>query len=145
MEVNSRLTDSRSSFHLPPVPFHQPSGSSGRRDLRPTHPPSALRCPFRVGGLGCLRTRAMHPPGSCNHPLRGFVGNWRPREFGSTLEPDAFEADPSAEFTSGRRDLNPRFPFHHKLCEFRSYRCERVISSLPRNQFATKTGYSGFY
>ena len=45
----------------------------------------------------------MHPPGSYHHPLRGFVVDWRPREFGSTLEPDAIEADPSAEFTSGRR------------------------------------------
>ena len=36
------------------------------------------------------------PPGSLDHPLRGFVGNWPTREFGSTLEPDAFEADTSA-------------------------------------------------
>ena len=46
-------------------------------------------------------------PAQSHYPLRGFVVDWRPREFGSTLEPDAFEADPSAEFTSGRRDLNP--------------------------------------
>jgi hypothetical protein len=31
------------------------------------------------------------------------VEDWRPREFGSTLEPDAIKADISAEFTSGRR------------------------------------------
>ena len=43
-------------------------------------------------------------PAQSHHPLRGFMEDWRPREFGSTLEPDATEADPSAEFTSGRRD-----------------------------------------
>ena len=30
MEVNSRVTDSRSAFHLTLAPFHQPSGPSGR-------------------------------------------------------------------------------------------------------------------
>ena len=84
-------------------------------------------------------------PAQSHHPLRGFVVNWRPREFGSTLEPDAIEADPSAEFTSGRRDLNPRKPIRHKLCGLRSVRDERVISPVTRFLFATKTGYSGFY
>ena len=46
-------------------------------------------------------------PAQSHHPLRGFVEDWRPREFGSTLKPDAMKADNSAEFTSGRRDLNP--------------------------------------
>ena len=58
--------------------------------------------------------------------------NWSLCEFGSTLEPDAMEADISAEFTSGRRDLNPgplppqgsalpgcpsrwNFTFHYKM------------------------------
>ena len=43
-------------------------------------------------------------PRQSHHPLRGFVEDWLPREFGSTLEPDAIKAVPSAEFTSGRRD-----------------------------------------
>ena len=39
---------------------------------------------------------------------------------------------------------NPRNPIRHKLCGLRSVRCERVISLLPRHQFATGIGYSGF-
>ena len=45
-------------------------------------------------------------PAQSHYPLRGLIEFWRPREFGSTPEPDAFEADSSAEFTSGRQDLN---------------------------------------
>ena len=83
-------------------------------------------------------------PAQSHHPLRGFVWNWRPREFGSTLEPDAIKADTSAEFTSGRRDLNPGPPYSHPFSGFRSVRSEGVISPLPRNQSATGIGYYGF-
>ena len=83
-------------------------------------------------------------PAQSHHPLRGFVEGWRPREFGSTLKPDAMKADISAEFTSGRRDLNPKNPVRHELCELRSVLCKRVIPPRPRIQFATKTGYYGF-
>ncbi|NDF99452.1 MAG: hypothetical protein EB101_11155, partial [Chitinophagia bacterium] len=84
-------------------------------------------------------------PAQSHHPLRGFVEDWRPREFGSTLKPDAMKADISAEFTSGRRDLNPRNPIRHKLCELRAVQCEPVISYVPRKQFATGIGDYGFY
>ena len=65
-------------------PVRLPKFTSGRRDFAP-----------------------YTTPAQSHHPLRGFVEDWRPREFGSTLEPDAIKADTSAEFTSGRRDLNP--------------------------------------
>ena len=61
-----------------------PFSSSGRRDFAP-----------------------YTTPAQSHHPLRGFIVDRRPREFGSTLEPDAMEADISAEFTSGRRDIGP--------------------------------------
>ena len=84
-------------------------------------------------------------PAQSHHPLRGFVGNWRPREFRFIQKLCPMELFRLPKFTSGRRDLNPRFPIRHELCGLRSVRCERVISPLPRFQFATKTGYNGFY
>ena len=102
-------------------PVRLPKFTSGRRDFAP-----------------------YTAPAQSHHPLLGFVVNWRPREFGSTLKPDAIKADTSAEFTSGRRDLNPRNPIRHKLCGLRSVRYERFISPLHRLQFATGIVYYGF-
>ena len=75
----------------------------------------------------------MHPPGSCNHPLRGLIEFCGPREFGSTLEPDAIEADPSAEFTSGRRDGRCRAGDRRWDMEDRGgfeFLCEALIQSI---------------
>ena len=71
-------------FNLPPAPFHQPSGSSGRRDFAP-----------------------YTTPAQSHHPLRGFVEDWRPREFRVIQELCPMEPVRLPKFTSGRRDLNP--------------------------------------
>ena len=46
-------------------------------------------------------------PAQSHHPLRGLVDYWRPCEFGSNLEPDAMEADPSAEIHIGPPGFEP--------------------------------------
>jgi hypothetical protein len=48
------------------------------------------------------------------------------------------------KFTSGRRDLNPRNPVRHKVCELRSVRSEAVIYPLPLFRFATVIWDYGF-
>ena len=46
-----------------------------------------------------------------------------------------------ARMGGGRSEgANPRNPIRHELCGLRSVLCERVISTVPRNQFAKKPG-----
>jgi hypothetical protein len=72
--------------------------SSGRRDVGPRTPtpgPILLRLrldeigapQFSFGKLSGRRDFAPYTtPAQSHHPLRGFVGNWRPREFRFTRE-----------------------------------------------------------
>ena len=46
-------------------------------------------------------------PAQSHYPLRGFVVNWRPREFRFIQELCLMEPVKLPKFTSGRRDLNP--------------------------------------
>ena len=49
-------------------------------------------------------------PAQSHHPLRGFVEDWRPREFRFIQELCPMEPVGLPKFTSGRRDLNPGPP-----------------------------------
>jgi hypothetical protein len=119
-------------YHLPLVPFHQPSGSSGRRDIGPpnTHPwpnppspPAVLDWPPSI-----FLRKIIGPP--------GFEFPWE-AQIHSIVER-------VARMGEGRSEgANPGPPNSHPFSALMAVRSEGVTSPLPRKQFATVIGYYG--
>jgi len=99
---------------------------------------------YGISGPDNSPSTISHIPSSASRSeAHRAAGIWIPTPWNGVI-PNPPEA--LTKMGGGRSEgANPRNPIRHSLCELRPVRYKRVISPVPRFQFATRTEYSGIY